>query len=375
MPAVKSLLVRARLGLVEAAEARSTDCAVIRDDLVAAYDRGVKASGRARRHMKECAGCREYRTALRGVRSSFAALTPGAGAAALAAKLFGLGGGGAAAGGAAASGGGAAATGAAAVGGATACKVAAVACAAALTAGGAVEVKNLADHAPAKHRAEQAAAHAVTNPSPTQRRAALSSAAAAAPAPLTAPVAEHPAASTKERKQTKAVADAPLAPPSIPIYQPTGLGGATPGTIDAVSGGVTAPAEPPVTADPVTDDATEPLVPVADPPATTGDGSTTTGGETAPADPSDELRGARDAGRPGAAAGQPRTPLASGASTATWRPSSTRSCSSAAAGGRASSPSSPSTRRRAAPRSAAAACGPTPTRATRSPTRCASRAR
>ena len=168
VPAVKSLLVRARLGLVEAAEARSTDCSVIRDDLVAAYDRGVKASGRARRHMKECAGCREYRTALRGVRSSFAALTPGAGAAALAAKLFGLGGGGAAAGGAAASGGGAAATGAAAVGGATACKVAAVACAAALTAGGAVEVKNLADqHTPSKQRAQQAAAHAVTNPSPT----------------------------------------------------------------------------------------------------------------------------------------------------------------------------------------------------------------
>ena len=133
--------MRARLGLVEAAEARSTDCAVIREDLAAAYDRGVKASGRARRHMNECDGCREYRSALRGVRSSFAALSPGAGAAALAAKLFGLGGGGAAAGGAAAGGGGAAAT-APAVGGATACKVAAVACAAALTAGGAVEVKH-----------------------------------------------------------------------------------------------------------------------------------------------------------------------------------------------------------------------------------------
>ena len=154
VPAVKSLLVRARLGLVEAAEARSTDCAVIREDLVAAYDRGVKASGRARRHMKECAGCREYRSALRGVRSSFAALTPGAGAAALAAKLFGIGGGSAAAGGAAASGGGAAATGAAAVGGATACKVAAVVCAAALTAGGTVEVNKMAHHtAPAKQRA------------------------------------------------------------------------------------------------------------------------------------------------------------------------------------------------------------------------------
>src|SRR3954452_12053273 len=60
IPAVKSLLVRARIGLVEAAEARDTDCAVIRDDLLSAYDRGVKASGRTRKHMRECAGCRDY---------------------------------------------------------------------------------------------------------------------------------------------------------------------------------------------------------------------------------------------------------------------------------------------------------------------------
>jgi RNA polymerase sigma factor (sigma-70 family) len=288
VPAVKSLLVRARLGLVEAAEARSTDCAVIREDLVAAYDRGVKASGRARRHMRECSGCREYRTALRSVRSSFAALTPGAGAAALAAKLFGLGGGSAAAGGAAAGGGGAAATGAAAVGGATACKVAAVACAAALTAGGAIEVRNLADHAPARERAQSAAAHAVTQPSPTQDRAAFSSAAAVAPAPFTAPVAEHPARKERTRRSAKAV-EMPLAPPSIPVYDPSVGGGASDGGVDEVSGGVTAPAEPPITADPVTDDATEPLAPVADPPAT-GDGSgSAPGDESAPAAPADEI--------------------------------------------------------------------------------------
>ncbi len=104
VPAVKSLLVRARLGLVEAAEARDTDCEVIRGELLEAYDRGVKASGRARRHMRECSGCREYRTALRGMQRSFAALTPvAAGPLALGAKLLGLGGGsGAAAGGSAA---------------------------------------------------------------------------------------------------------------------------------------------------------------------------------------------------------------------------------------------------------------------------------
>ena len=145
VPAVKSLLVRARIGLVEAAEARDADCAEIRHDLAASYDRGVKASGRARRHMRSCEGCREYRGALRGIRRSFAALNPlGAGPLAMAgAKLLGFGGagGGAAAGGSAVTGGGAAVTGGVAT--VSACKVAAVVCTAALTAGGAVEVRHL----------------------------------------------------------------------------------------------------------------------------------------------------------------------------------------------------------------------------------------
>jgi RNA polymerase sigma factor (sigma-70 family) len=163
IPAVKSLLVRARVGLVEAAEARDADCCEIRDDLMASYDRGVKASGRARKHMRSCEGCREYRQALRGMRRSFAALTPvSAGLFGSIAASLGIGGGGAAAGGAAAGGGGVAAT---AAGGtlatATACKVAAVVCTAALTAGGAVEVNKLREHrsaAPAKAAAAPASA-------------------------------------------------------------------------------------------------------------------------------------------------------------------------------------------------------------------------
>src|SRR5215218_3710964 len=57
VPAVKSLLVRARVGLVEAAEARDADCTEIQADLMRSYDRGVKASGRARKHMKSCDSC------------------------------------------------------------------------------------------------------------------------------------------------------------------------------------------------------------------------------------------------------------------------------------------------------------------------------
>jgi RNA polymerase sigma factor (sigma-70 family) len=289
VPAVKSLLVRARLGLVEAAEARSTDCAVIREDLVAAYDRGVKASGRARRHMKECDACREYRTALRGVRSSFAALSPGAGAAALVAKVFGLGSGGAAAGGAAAGGGGAAATGAAAVGGATACKVAAVVCAAALTAGGTVEVKKFTEHArPAKPRAAQSVVRPVSEPTPLQRRTALASAAAAARGadhPLAA--SSHPAGKTRAAKRA-ARTDITLAPPSIPVYAPsTGSGADSAASVDAVSGGVTAPTEPPVSADPVSSPPTQPLEPQPSPGAS-GDGTQPAGSDGAPATTSDD---------------------------------------------------------------------------------------
>jgi RNA polymerase sigma factor (sigma-70 family) len=277
VPAVKSLLVRARLGLVEAAEARSTDCAVIREDLTSAYDRGVKASGRSRRHMRECTGCCEYRKALRSVRSSFAALSPGVGgAAALMAKLFGIGGGGAAA-----SGGGALAGGSVAVGGATACKVAAVACAAALTAGGAVEVKQIADHhrAPARVRSAESAAAAASRPSPATRHAALTSAAAAAPAPLSAPVRRSAGpAVTRDRHPAASQDDSVLAPPSIPSYAPD-LGGATaPDETLPASGGVTAPDEPVVSEPPVDPEAVTPVAPAeTDPvPAQTGDPATTT---------------------------------------------------------------------------------------------------
>ena len=141
VPAVKSLLVRARVGLVAAQESRDADCGEIRRDLMASYDRGVKASGRARRHLRECDSCREYRHALRGMQRSFAGLAPAAaGPAALLAKLIGIGGAG---GGAAAAGGGGGAVLAGGAAGATACKVAAVVCATAITAGGAVEVRKL----------------------------------------------------------------------------------------------------------------------------------------------------------------------------------------------------------------------------------------
>ncbi|MCW2999074.1 MAG: polymerase, sigma-24 subunit, subfamily, partial [Solirubrobacterales bacterium] len=109
MPAVKSLLVRARMGLVESQQARDTPCLQIREDITAAHDRGVRASGRARRHARECPGCAGYRTTLKAISDGLDALSPSPGPWAFFAKLIGLGAGGSgAAGGAAAAGGGAA---------------------------------------------------------------------------------------------------------------------------------------------------------------------------------------------------------------------------------------------------------------------------
>ncbi|HEY8867345.1 MAG TPA: sigma-70 family RNA polymerase sigma factor [Solirubrobacteraceae bacterium] len=148
VPAVKSLLVRARMGLVEAAEARDTDCADIRAELSLSQGRGVRATGRARRHLRDCSGCREYRTEIRRVKRSFAALTPVAPLAFLT-KLGLTGGGGSAAGGGAAAASGGAAAGGGVLGGSavalTATKVAVVVCSVVVSAGGAVTVEQQLD--------------------------------------------------------------------------------------------------------------------------------------------------------------------------------------------------------------------------------------
>ena len=143
IPAVKSLLVRARMGLVQAAEARDTACFDVRLDLAAAHGRGVRANGRARRHLRDCAGCRAYRGELRGRQKALAGLSPVAGAGPLSVLAQLVGGSGAAGGGAVAGGGGAVVGGSAAAASAT--KLAIVVGAAVVTAGGAVEVRSQLD--------------------------------------------------------------------------------------------------------------------------------------------------------------------------------------------------------------------------------------
>jgi len=173
VPAVKSLLVRARVGLAQAQEARDTPCPEMREELALAVDRGVRPGGLARRHLGECEGCRAWRADLRRQRRSLAALAP-AGPLALAAKLLGLGsiGSGSAGGSAAAAtGGGAVAAGVTAGGGTIGLThVAAVLAAAVVTAGGAVEVEHSLSARKAPH--PQAATAPATGAPASEPRAA-----------------------------------------------------------------------------------------------------------------------------------------------------------------------------------------------------------
>jgi len=154
--AVKSLLVRARLALAQAAEARDTACEVIREQLMEAHDRGTRPSAHARRHMRDCPGCKSFRRELRGVSRRLAATVPALAPAAALARVVGFSGGGGAGGGAAILGG----SGSAASSGGLALAVNHVATlivAAAATVGGAAALQHtlLAPHS--AHRAGAAA--------------------------------------------------------------------------------------------------------------------------------------------------------------------------------------------------------------------------
>jgi len=117
VPAVKSLLVRARMSLAEATHSRQLTCGEVRLELAEAAEGLRKASGPVRHHIKRCEPCQEFRGELRHNSKALAALAPLGPLAvlhhAIVGKLSGLfGGSGSAAGGSTAAGSGAAAIGA-----------------------------------------------------------------------------------------------------------------------------------------------------------------------------------------------------------------------------------------------------------------------
>jgi RNA polymerase sigma factor (sigma-70 family) len=76
VPSVKSLLVRARISLAEAAEARLLSCEEVRQQLGEAAEGLLKIEAPARRHLRDCESCRAFRKHLKDNNHALAAILP-----------------------------------------------------------------------------------------------------------------------------------------------------------------------------------------------------------------------------------------------------------------------------------------------------------
>ncbi|HNG57524.1 MAG TPA: sigma-70 family RNA polymerase sigma factor, partial [Solirubrobacterales bacterium] len=76
VPSVKSLLVRARISLAEASQARQLTCGEVRVELAEAAEGLAKASGPVRRHVRDCEECAAFRKQLRTDNKALAAMMP-----------------------------------------------------------------------------------------------------------------------------------------------------------------------------------------------------------------------------------------------------------------------------------------------------------
>ena len=76
VPSVKSLLVRARVSLAEAGEARLLSCEEVRFELAEAAEGLTKTTPQGRRHVKSCDRCRRFRGELRKTNRALAAIYP-----------------------------------------------------------------------------------------------------------------------------------------------------------------------------------------------------------------------------------------------------------------------------------------------------------
>jgi len=220
VPAVKSLLVRARLALAKALEARDTACSEIREELIVSHDRGLRPNATARRHMRDCAGCRDFRHQLRGVSRRFAAIVPTLGPLGVLANVLGIGGAGSGAAGGALAAGAGAGGGSAVVGigamSAGATHVATLLAAAVVTAGGAVELqRTITDPASHPHHRAHAALVAPATRHVTSSAAGSSSSVSVDPPEEAAPVAASPPS------ETQAIRIAATSPQETGLSTPT----------------------------------------------------------------------------------------------------------------------------------------------------------
>ncbi len=227
VPSVKSLLVRARVGLAEAAEARNLSCEEVREELGEVAEGLKRLSPPVRRHARECERCGAFQKTLRSNNKALALAFPVA-PLLLLKKLF-L----AHAGTTASAGGGAA--GATATAGATtvaaggsgslaagmgaiASKAAATVAAAAIVTVGTVEVDQSARH-PVKRQAAIVAQTQVRAAAPAAAKPIAKPAAASTPAAK--PATDAGAKGTAKDAKPDAAAAVPDAASTLPTVQPT----------------------------------------------------------------------------------------------------------------------------------------------------------
>jgi RNA polymerase sigma factor (sigma-70 family) len=330
VPSVKSLLVRARISLAEASQARLLTCGEVRVELSEAAEGLRKVSSPVRRHVRECDECADFRSQVRSNEKALAALFPagalialkgfiasklglgasggasGAGATAAGAGAAGAGAAGAGAVGSvgAALGGGSAAGGLGAIGGAIGTKaVAGVVTAAVLTAG-AVEVKQDTASTPVEPPAAKvsqvqhvASAPAIAPAQVSEPKIATNAPQEATPPPAVESVPEQPAeppAPTAAEEEAAGQSTAgeetistgdPASEAVTGAAAPVGAA-ATPGAAGAHSGGSTVvvvvatptPSTPPASSPPPAAEAAPASPPAAEAPPVDSSGD----GEEAP---------------------------------------------------------------------------------------------
>jgi RNA polymerase sigma factor (sigma-70 family) len=313
VPSVKSLLVRARVSLAEASEARLLTCDEVRLELGQVAEGLARTSAPVRRHLKNCDRCTAFKGELRKTNKALVAIY-GIGPLLFIKKLgvakLGLGAGGAAA----ASSGGAAAGGAgvATAGGVSAAAASGISASGALSAG----ISTIAT----KAAAGMAAAVIVTAGAVEVRHAAKRPAVPPAPvvasvAPPVAPAAPAPAAvAPKPVKATRRPVDAEPAK-AKPVAQPVPAPEPAPAPV------ATTPAPPPT---PVQQEESTVVVPddAALPPSTTPT-APVPGEPTAPTTPPGEGTTTPAQPPPAPPAGEPgtgTTPTTTPAPSPGWGP-------------------------------------------------------
>jgi len=236
IPSVKSLLVRARVSLAEAAESRLLTCEEVRLELGQVAEGLARTTAPVRRHLKACDRCRSFRGELRKTTKALAAVYP-IGPLVLLKKLWvakasvgGAGAAGAATSGGAASGSGVAGVAMTAAGGITASgavsagvstlasKAAAGMAAAVIVTAGAVEVKHVSERHFAAPTPEVAAAPAPRDTPEPPRPVARPAEAGAEPVqaevqPLVETVAAEPVSVAPVAPAAEPTAPAPAPAP------------------------------------------------------------------------------------------------------------------------------------------------------------------